>query len=136
MRSLDIAPARLLNQLLGEEKCKTPDETVAWLGAVQSQDFAAAKWTLRYFASHGPAQLKDFVWWSGLTSREGQRGLDLAAPQLAYAIIDGNTYWFSPNTKTIKAKVPAALLLSIYDEYAIAYKDRSALGGELPCVLD
>jgi len=285
MRSLDIAPARLSNQLLGKRKCKTPGEVVAWLGAVQAQDFAAAKWalglrmhkatdadiensfnngailrthvmrptwhfvvpqdirsllaltaprvhaanahmyrklelddkllsrchavftkalrgkkyltrselanhlaenrieaaglrlaymimhaelealicsgprrgkqftyalfeervpqakklrrdealaqwTLRYFASHGPAQLKDFAWWSGLTVQDAQRGLDLAAPQLAHEIIDGNTYWFSPNTKTVKSEAPAALLLSIYDEYTIAYKDRSALGGE------
>ncbi len=285
MNSLDIAPARLSNQLLGEKKCKTPGEVVAWLGAVQAQDFTAAKWALglrmhkatdtdiekafndgailrthvmrptwhfvvpqdirallaltaprvhaanahmyrkleldndllsrchavftkalrdknyltrselanhlaenrieaagqrlaymimhaelealicsgprrgkqftyalleerapqtkklrrdealaqwalKYFASHGPAQLKDFDWWSGLTLQDAQQGLDLAAPQLAHEIIDGKTYWFSPNTKTVKPKAPAVLLLSIYDEYTIAYKDRSALGGE------
>jgi len=94
------------------------------------RDEALAQWALRYFASHGPAQLKDFVWWSGLTLQDAQHGLDLAAPQLAHEIIDGNTYWFSPNTKTVKPKASQALLLSIYDEYTIAYKDRSALGGE------
>jgi len=36
----------LSNQLLGNGKYKKPDEVVAWLGAVQSQDFAAAKWAL------------------------------------------------------------------------------------------
>jgi hypothetical protein len=46
MKSLEIAPARLSNQLLGEKKCKTPGEVVARLGAVQAQDFAAAKWAL------------------------------------------------------------------------------------------
>jgi len=94
------------------------------------RDEALAQWARRYFASHGPAQLKDFVWWSGLTLQDAQRGVDLAAPQLAHEIIDGKTYWFFPNTKTIKPQAPAALLLSIYDEYTIAYKDRSALGGE------
>lgn len=94
------------------------------------RDEALAQWTLRYFLNHGPAQLRDFAWWSGLTLQDAQHGLDLAAPQLAHEIIDGNTYWFSPNTKTVKSKAPAALLLSIYDEYTIAYKDRSALGGE------
>jgi len=285
MKSLDIAPARLSNQLLSERKCKTPGEVVAWLGAAQAQDFAAAKWalglrmqqatdadienafndgailrthvmrptwhfvapqdirsllaltaprvhaanahmyrkleldddllsrcraiftkalrdkkyltrselanhlaenrikaagqrlayiimhaeletlicsgprrgkqftyalleerapqpkkfrrdealalwTLKYFVSHGPAQLKDFAWWSGLTLQDAQQGLDLAAPQLAHEIIEGKTYWFSPNTKTVKPQTPAALFLSIYDEYTIAYKDRSALGGK------
>jgi len=94
------------------------------------RDETLAQWTLRYFASHGPAQLKDFSWWSGLTLQDAQRGLDLAAPQLAHEIIEGKTFWFSPNTKTVKPKAPAALLLSIYDEYTIAYKGRSALGGE------
>jgi hypothetical protein len=94
------------------------------------RDEALAQWTLRYFVSHGPAQLKDFVWWSGLTLQDAQQGLDLAGPQLAHEIVEGKAYWFSPNTKTVKPKTPTALLLSIFDEYTIAYKDRSALGEE------
>jgi hypothetical protein len=43
---LDIARARLSNQLLGREKKRFPGEVVSWLGAVQAQDFAAAKWAL------------------------------------------------------------------------------------------
>ena len=46
MKSLDVAQARLSNQLLGKKKCKKPGKVVAWLGAVQAQDFAAAKWAL------------------------------------------------------------------------------------------
>jgi hypothetical protein len=94
------------------------------------RDNALAQWTLRYFVSHGPAQPKDFAWWSGLTLQDVQRGLDLAASQLAHETVDGKTYWFSPTTKAFKPKTPTALLLSIYDEYTIAYKDRSALDGE------
>ena len=93
-------------------------------------DQALARWTLRYFDSHGPAQLKDFAWWSGLALRDAQRGLDHAASHLVREIIDGKTYWFSPGSVAALAKAPAALLLSIYDEYTIAYRDRSALGGE------
>ena len=43
---MDVAQARLSNQLLGKRKCQKPGEVVAWLGAVQAQDFAAAKWAL------------------------------------------------------------------------------------------
>lgn len=43
---MDVALARLSNQLLGKNKCERPGEVVAWLGAVQAQDFAAAKWAL------------------------------------------------------------------------------------------
>jgi hypothetical protein len=91
---------------------------------------ALARWAFRYFASHGPAQLKDFVWWSGLSAEAGQRGLELASPQLARELIEGNAYWYSPRSRTVTPKTPTALLLSIYDEYTIAYRDRSALGGE------
>jgi len=41
---MDIVRARLSNQLLGSDKKSLPAEVVAWLGAVQAQDFAAAKW--------------------------------------------------------------------------------------------
>jgi Winged helix DNA-binding domain len=93
-------------------------------------DEALARWTLRYFASHGPAQLKDLAWWSGLALRDAQRGLDLAASHLAHEVVDDKRYWFSPNADVVQSRSPTALLLSIYDEYTIAYKDRSALGGE------
>jgi DNA glycosylase AlkZ-like len=99
-------------------------------GKKSDGDQALARWTLRYFASHGPAQLKDFAWWSGLALRDAQRGLDLVASQMVREIIDGKTYWFSPGSEAARSKAPTALLLSIYDEYTIAYNDRSALGGE------
>jgi hypothetical protein len=102
--------------------------------APQAQEFerdeALARWTLRYFTGHGPAQLKDFGWWSGLTLQDAKRGLNLAARQLAYEIIDDKTYWFSPDTNGVQPRARAALLLSIYDEYIIGYRDRNALGGE------
>lgn len=91
------------------------------------RDEALAQWTLRYFRSHGPAQLVDFAWWSGLPSRDAKRGLDLVASKLAHASIDGKTYWFAREMKSIKPKGPTALLLSIYDEYTIAYRDRSVI---------
>jgi Winged helix DNA-binding domain len=34
--------------------------------------------TQRYFTSHGPAQVPDFVWWSGLTAAGAKKGLALA----------------------------------------------------------
>lgn len=91
------------------------------------RDEALAQWTLRYFFSHGPAQLKDFAWWSGLTLSDAQRGVELAGPRLAHEEIDGKTYWFSPEARPARLPSPTAWLLSIFDEYTIAYNDRSAL---------
>src|SRR5689334_25041347 len=44
--TLDILRQRLQNQLLSQTKFTQPGQVVAWLGAVQSQDVAGAKWAL------------------------------------------------------------------------------------------
>lgn len=46
MTNLDIARQRLHNQHITQRTFETPQALVEWLGAVQSQDFAAAKWAL------------------------------------------------------------------------------------------
>lgn len=46
MKIMDIAAHRLQNQYLLKEKLHTPAEVVQWQGAVQSQDYAGAKWAI------------------------------------------------------------------------------------------
>lgn len=86
---------------------------------------------LKYFQSHGPAQLKDFAWWSGLSAKDANEALAFIKSKLNHEAINDRTYWFFPPRHsgvplggTIKSRV---LLLSIYDEYTIAYNDRGAL---------
>ena len=91
----------------------------------RSRDDALAELTRRYFTSHGPARLADFVWWSGLTTGDARRGLEMIDREIGQDVINGKTYWFR------KAAAPrtgdkTAYLLGLYDEYLIAYKDRSA----------
>ena len=93
-----------------------------------TREEARARLAMRYFASHGPAQLKDFAWWSGLTMKDAAEGLEAVKAGLCEKTLDDKSYWLVP-ARVPKLKSPAAHLLSIYDEYTIAYKDRSALGG-------
>lgn len=95
-----------------------------------NRDEALAKLTLQYFTSHGPAQQKDFSWWSGLTSKDALEGIDMVKSKLESLVVDTKTYWFVPQTVSKKIPKPFALLLSIFDEYTIAYKDRSDIGDE------
>ncbi len=44
MTNLDIAHQRLHNQLITQPTFEKPGDVVQWLGAVQAQDYAAAKW--------------------------------------------------------------------------------------------
>ncbi len=46
MTNLDIAQRRLHNQLITQQPLKEPGDIVQWMGAVQAQDYAAAKWAL------------------------------------------------------------------------------------------
>src|SRR5713226_5863005 len=46
MTNLDIAHQRLHNQLISQQTFEKPGDVVQWLGAVQAQDYAAAKWAL------------------------------------------------------------------------------------------
>jgi Winged helix DNA-binding domain len=92
-----------------------------------AREEALAELAIRYFSSHGPAQLQDFAWWSGLTLRDVREGTDLAAgPQLRSEIFDGKTYWSGASTAKPGSRSPSAHLLPNYDEYFIALRDRSA----------
>jgi DNA glycosylase AlkZ-like len=90
-----------------------------------SRDTALAELARRYFRSHGPAQLQDFVWWSGLTAADARAGLAMVERELVSENVEGRTYWLPSSSRAVVAPRPA-YLLPLYDEYLIAYKDRSA----------
>jgi hypothetical protein len=94
---------------------------------VLARDEALAELTRRYFSSHGPATLRDYVWWSGLTAREARNGIEMSA--LAGTVIDGRSYWFVSGRSRVRSANPTAHLLPNYDEYLIAYKDREPVVG-------
>lgn len=90
-----------------------------------SRKQALTNLAINYFKSHGPAQLKDFSWWSGLKVKDAKEALNSIKPKLNRSIHDDRIYWFFDHEKAKIPNSPSALLLSVYDEYTIAYKDRS-----------
>ena len=89
-----------------------------------SQEEALAKLIKRYLQSHGPAQLQDFVWWSGLTMSDAKKGMEFIKSEVRIEEKNGKTYW---SLEAIKKSNDShdALLIPGFDEYFIAYKDRS-----------
>ena len=89
------------------------------------RDEALAELTRRYFTSHGPALLRDCAWWSGLTMADLKAGIEMASPHLNHETVNGKVYWFGNLGRSVRMKAPNIRLLPNYDEYLIAYKDRS-----------
>ena len=90
-----------------------------------TSDEALSELTKRYFQSHGPAQAKDFSWWSGLTLTDTRRGIELIKTKLIHEEKNGKVYWFFPPEQEIKPRSDDAFLIPGFDEYFIAYSDRS-----------
>lgn len=82
---------------------------------VLDREPALAELARRYFQSHGPATVKDFSWWSGLTIRDAREAVALAGV---------STLGTAP---TLQRAEHATYLLPNYDEYLIAYRDRGAV---------
>jgi hypothetical protein len=89
-------------------------------------DEALAELALRYFKSRGPATVNDFAWWSGLSLTEAKHGLEMAQPSLHHETIGDQDCWMAADTLNVKVRKEPVHLLSSYDEYLIAYTDRSA----------
>lgn len=81
---------------------------------ILTRDEALAQLARRYITSHGPATLDDFRWWSGLPAADARKAFELAET--------GDAVRSSPS----KIPSPHAVLLPPYDEYTVAYRDRSA----------
>jgi hypothetical protein len=107
-----------------QQTCVLMDE---WVPAAKPlpREEALAKLVLRYFVSHGPATVKDFVWWCGLTAKDAKVGIELGASQLVPEEVEGNTYWMARRMTVSRPKSPVVQLLPGFDEYILGYTDRS-----------
>ena len=94
----------------------------------KERDDALGELARRFFQSHGPATIRDFVWWSGLTTPDAKRGAEIARARSFTS--DGLTYWIAttaPSESSRSRTASGLLLRPIYDEYIVAYRDRVAV---------
>lgn len=90
-----------------------------------NEDESLAKLAERYFSSHGPATLQDFIWWSGLPVTQARHALEMVKEKFISETIDGQTYWLK-GAYTLPGPGKDVYLLPAFDEYVIGYKDRRA----------
>jgi hypothetical protein len=88
------------------------------------EDEALLKLARRYFSSHGPATLKDFLWWSSLTAAQARQGLALLEREgLRRFEAGGLTYWMSEAPARRATAGTPVHLLPAYDEYIMGYTE-------------
>ncbi|HLN56496.1 MAG TPA: winged helix DNA-binding domain-containing protein [Bacteroidales bacterium] len=80
----------------------------------------------KYFKSHGPATIKDFGWWSGLSVGDIRTSLEVAGDELGSTEIGSLKYWFRKGQQPAE-NMKQAWLIPAYDEIIISYNDRSAI---------
>ncbi|MDU1906211.1 MAG: winged helix DNA-binding domain-containing protein [Dysgonomonas sp.] len=99
------------------------EEKVKKTGSL-SREEALEKLARKYFQSHSPATFQDFLWWSGLTTREARLGMELIRHDFWIENIDGQEYWFKNSQPEFPINANQIHLLPAFDEYFVSYKDR------------
>lgn len=88
---------------------------------------ALAKLCDQYFRSRGPATIRDFTTWSGLTVKEAREGISGMTQGFITENIDGSEYIFEDREYKLDINDQISFLMPDYDEYGMSYKDRSSL---------
>lgn len=91
------------------------------------KDEALARLAQRYFASHGPATVNDFAWWSGLTLTDCKHALEMVTDNFVSETANGRVFWMRNNIQTPPETGDPVQLLPPFDEFVVSYKDRSEL---------
>jgi hypothetical protein len=100
----------LLDEWVSESRNLTREESLAEIAT-------------RYFRSHGPATLHDFVWWTGLTVADCRAAMDSISSRLEEWKNGDRTLWHMPTRD--ESEPERVMLLPFVDEYTVGYRDRS-----------
>lgn len=91
-------------------------------------DEALEKLARKYFTSHGPAALEDFIWWSGLRVTDAKKALEMIKHDFVSETFESMQYWLSATAVVSDSTDRESLhLLPAFDEYVISYKYRNTL---------
>ncbi|GAA1443891.1 winged helix DNA-binding domain-containing protein [Leifsonia poae] len=92
-------------------------------------DEALSEFLVRYLAGHGPATIKDFVWWTKGTVAGAKTALAVAGERLTSVEVDGTEYWLTSELAGMPAAparttASSVKLVPAFDEYLLGYQTR------------
>jgi len=140
-RGLHITGHLAMNGLICFGPRKGKEQTFVlmdqWLRTVSPmpKDEILPTLALRYFQGHGPATVRDFSWWTGLTLTEARQAISQAGNLLvAEKFQDDVFYQCAQRDTTVSLsddrqlrKTASLNLLPAFDEFTVAYKDRELM---------
>ena len=96
------------------------------------RDEALMLFARKYFQSHQPATLEDFVWWSGLNINDCRSGIELLGDYLHVetwraASLPRREFYLTDDCRIRGFRKGKHLLIPPYDEYLIGYKSRDVV---------
>lgn len=94
-----------------------------------SKEESLANLAKKYYQSHGPATVKDFSWWSGLSLTTAKEAIALIDDELSQAIVGIEEYYYIER-KGVEKKSTTVILLPNYDEYVVGYTRRDMIMGK------
>jgi hypothetical protein len=94
-------------------------------GQSMSREESLRELALRYFTAHGPAQIADLGWWSGLTQKDIRLGIEFSGRQLRSEVRGDKTYYMAASQPRAQ-RTRRAHLLPPFDELLVGYRDRDA----------
>ena len=93
------------------------------MGKIDREE-ALMRFTRKYFQSHQPATLEDFVWWSGLNISDCRKGIAMLGNEIHVVKWKGREFYLTDDCRTHGFRKGKYLLIPPYDEYLIGYKSR------------
>jgi len=94
---------------------------------VLSKEESLEKLARKFFTSHAPATLPDFIWWSGLLASDAKKALELIKDDFISEEISERTFWMKNDIKIPVKTGDSVLLLPQFDEMVVSYKDRTEM---------
>lgn len=93
-------------------------------GAAPGRRDALALLAERYFRARSPAALEDFSWWAGIPISEARSAVADAGGRVCRGKFGGREMFFHSSSAGAQ-RGRGVFLIPAYDEYLIAYRDRS-----------